>query len=501
MDPRLETRAGVLRGATEGGLAVFRGVGFAAAPKGPLRWLPPVAPPAWTGERDATRFGPAPPQNPDPIVARLGLSPDRTDEDCLSLNVWTPALDGARRPVMVWIPGGAFQTGSASAPLYDGSRLARRGDVVVVTLQYRVGVLGFAALPDAANLGLRDQIAALRWVREHAASLGGDPENVTVFGESAGAGSVVALLAMPAARGLFRRAIVQSAAPDGMLALDDAEARAALLLSKLGLGSGDREALVRLPVQSILDAQAAAAAERPWKTGMYSAPVVDGVHLPRRPLDAIAAGSAQGTDLLVGTTRDELGLYALGADPGAMSEALLHQIVAAQLPGSAADGRPRAEGVLETYRALHPEALPGQRFAILQTDLAMRVPSIRLAEAQARNGARVSMYLFTWPSPLEGGRLGACHALDLPFTFGNLDAPGMSEFAGAGAPAEALSAAMMDAWVAFARSGDPSHPAIGAWPAYEGERRATMELGARRRVLHAPLEAQRAMWERLGGVA
>jgi para-nitrobenzyl esterase len=501
MDPRLETRSGVLRGSAEKGLAVFRGVRFAAPPRGRLRFRPPEAESPWTGEREATQFGPAPPQNPDPIGARLGLAAETTDEDCLTLNLWTPALDAARRPVMVWIPGGAFITGSAAAPLYDGARLARRGDVVVVTLQYRVGALGFAMLPGAVNLGLRDQLAALEWVHEHASALGGDPENVTLFGESAGAGSVVALLAMPAARGRFQRAIVQSAAPDGMIARDDAEARAAVLLANLGVHAEDRAGLERIPVEAILSAQRSAASERPWKTGMYCAPVIDGEHLPRRPLDAIASGSAAGIDLLIGTNQDEMNLYAVGSDLSAMSDALVDQIFAAQISGNAADGRTHAAQILEAYRALHPEKLPSQIFALVQAELSMRIPSILLAESQGRQGGRVSMYLFSWPSPLEKGRIGACHALDLPFTFGNLDAPGMAEFAGEGARAEELSAAIINAWTAFARSGDPSHPSVGAWPAYDADRRATMELGTERRVLDAPLESQRALWDRLGSVA
>ena len=255
MRPVVETASGRLRGVERDGVRAFLGIPYAAPPVGPLRFAAPVPPAAWAGERDAGAFGPAAPQQPDALVTRLGLFPEGPQaEDCLTLNVWTPAA-GGRRAVMVWLHGGAFVGGSAGVPLYDGARLAREGDVVVVTLNYRIGALGFLALgPGRTNLGLRDQVAALAWVRRHAAAFGGDPERVTVFGESAGAGSLCALLAMPRARGLFGRAIVQSGAPAGVLSVAEAGERAAKLLAKLGLGPDDGPRLAAVPLADLLDA-------------------------------------------------------------------------------------------------------------------------------------------------------------------------------------------------------------------------------------------------------
>jgi para-nitrobenzyl esterase len=504
--PVLETDAGAVRGAREGALAVLRGVPFAAPPRGALRFRPPVQPEAWAGVRDATRFGPAAPQLAEPLSQRLGLAPRApVGEDCLNLNVFTPALDGARRPVLVWIHGGAFSTGSGSAAAYDGARLAARGDAVVVTLDYRVGALGFlhaAALPgfapDCADLGLQDQLAALRWVRAHADRIGGDPARVTVIGESAGAGSICALLAMPAARGLFAGAIALSPAAEGMLDAADAARRAERFLELAGLAPGEAALLAELPLEALLEAQRRFAAAGPWKLDMPFAPVLDGRTLPCLPVEAAAVGAARDVPLVIGTTADEMRLFSLSFDPAAIGEPILRAQLARVLRGAAPDGTPDAERVAEGLRALRAArrepAAPGDVLLAAQAELRLRFPAIRLAEAHARHG-RAYMHLFTWRSPLEGGRLGACHALDIPFALGTLDAPGMRDFAGAGPDAERLAGRCMDAWLAFARSGDPSHPGIGPWPCYDTGRRATMELGARCGVLDAPLEAERRLLE------
>ncbi len=507
MEPRVETASGRLRGTREGGVCVFRSIPYAAPARGALRFAPTPAP-SWTGERDATRFGPIPPQTDDALSARLGLCAELPQsEDCLSLNVFTPAPDAGRRPVLVWLPGGAFIHGTGAAPPYRGERLAARGDVVVVTINYRVGALGFLHLGGSgldgqpvSNPGLLDQLAALRWVREHAAELGGDADRITVFGESAGAGSLVALLAMPAARGLFRRAIVQSAAPEGWLRAEEAERRAHKLLGLLGLGDADPARLRDVPLDTLLDAQQRCAADGPYETGMLFAPVVDGTTLPERPLDRIAAGAASDVELMIGTTLDEMALYRLqGGFP--FTDELLPAVVGSQLPGDTAEGRPRAEVVIEGYRRLRGEQGRGtiapELFEAIQTDLSLRMPSTALAERHARHQPETRVYLFDWPSPLMGG-LGACHALDIPFTFGTLDLPGMREFAGDGPAARVLAGHVMDAWCGFASHGDPSHPGIGSWPRYDRERRATMRLGEKCGVVDAPYEAERALFETLG---
>jgi len=480
----------------------FRGVPYAEPPLGPLRFAAPRPAAAWSGVRDATRFGPAAPQRPDALVRRLGLFGDEPQaEDCLTLNVWTPGPGpGDRRPVLVWLHGGAFIGGTSGVPLYDGARLAREGDVVVVTLNYRVGALGFLYLgPGRGNFGLLDQLEALRFVARHAAAFGGDPDRVTVFGESAGAGSVCALLAMPAARGLFRRAIVQSAAPAGVLGPAEAAERTAKLLGKLGLGADDVGALREVPVEALLDAQERTHAEGPFAKGMLFMPVVDGELLPRAPLEAAAAGAARDVELLVGTTREEMRLYVLAVLGEGVGDALVPRILAAQLAGEVRDPAAAAARLAAGYRRLFAErglaASAAELFYALQTDLGLRWPSHLLAARHAAHQPRTWAYLFTWPSPLAGGELRACHALDLPFTFGTLAAPGMAELAGAGAEAEGLSARLRAAWVAFARDGDPSHPGLGAWPSFAPPRFATMELGARCGVLEAPFAAESALWE------
>jgi para-nitrobenzyl esterase len=499
LSPVAETALGPLRGREERGVLAFRGVPYAEPPVGALRFAPPRAPRPWAGLRDATRFGPVAPQRPEALVRELGLEPrGDASEDCLTLNVWTPALDG-RRPVLVWLHGGAFAGGSCDVPLYDGARLAREGDAVVVTVQYRVGALGFLYLgPGRANFGLQDQVAALHFVRRHAARFGGDPDRVTVFGESAGAGSVCALLAMPAARRLFRRAIAQSPAPAAVLASAEAAERAAKLLGPLGLAAGDLEGLRRVPVAELLDAQEKAEAEGPHRRGMLFMPVVDGEVLPTTPLRAAAAGAARGVELLIGTTREEMHLYALTGLGERIPEALLPRVFAAQLAGEVRDPEAVAGRLVAGYRRLLAAGgaapAPAELFYAIQTALGLRWHSALLAERHAAQQVRTYAYVFTWPSPARGGALRACHALDLPFTFGNLAAPGLGELAGGGPEAEALSERMRGAWLAFARSGNPSHPGLGEWPPCAPPRRAVMELGARCGVLLDPFAAERALW-------
>jgi para-nitrobenzyl esterase len=507
------TRAGRLRGAQCDGLRVFRGVRYAAPVAGALRFAAPVPEPRWDGVRDATLPAPIPPQRVDGLSKRLGILTDREyGEDCLALDLWTPACDAGQRPVLVFLPGGAFATGAGSSPIYDGAALARRGDVVVASVSYRVGALGFLCHPalgaDAANRGLLDQLAALRWLREHAARFGGDPNNLTVFGESAGAGSIVSLLALPAARGLFGRAIVQSAAPDGVLDRGEALRRAGSLFDRLRTpGESDAALAARLPalpLGALLDAQQACIEAGPHAKGMFFMPVIDGQLLRERPLDAIGRGSARDVELVIGTTQDEMKLFQLTQPAGfELSEALVEKIVEAQIPGAARDGRTRAARLVDGYRKLLAErgiAISGNElFAAIQTDFSLAIPSAQLARAHAAYQPLTHLYLFTQASPLEGGRLGACHALDLPFVFGTLDAPGAREFAGSDAGARRVSEQLMDAWIAFARSGDPSHAGIGRWEACTPKSLPTMELGPRCGMLapESPLLASRAIWESL----
>jgi para-nitrobenzyl esterase len=479
--PLLDTRSGRVRGRREGELCVFRGIPYAAPPVGALRFGAPQPASAWDGEREALEFGPAPPQRSDAMIEALGLLGEHEiSEDCLTLNVWTPGLDATERPVMVWLHGGAFANGTGAAPIYDGARIAGRGDVVLVTLNYRVGAWGFlhAEGLGPANRGLLDQIAALEWVRDHARALGGDPARVTVFGESAGAGSIVSLLAMPRAKGLFRRAIVQSAAPAGMIERVEATRRAAALLEALGLAD-DVARLSDVPVDALLDAQVGTLAQGVWSNGMYFSPVVDGDTLPAMPPLAIGEGCAAGIDLMIGTTLDEMRLFLWGVDPASVPESIVGPALAFELPGTRADGVPIASWARGRYEQLRRErgaaTDPASLMMAVQTDTRLRLPSQRVAEAHAALHSSTRVYDFTQPSRMPA--LGACHALDLPFTFGTLDAPGMPEFAGNGRAERAVSDAMIEAWTRFARTGDPSCEALGDWPRFAAPERMTMRIG------------------------
>jgi para-nitrobenzyl esterase len=508
MSHEVETTYGRLRGAEEDGLLVFRGIPFAAPPVGERRFRAPRRPESWSGVREATTFGPAAPQpqgamRRSPLFQNLAVTPpEQTDEDCLYLNVWTPAADGGRRPVMVWIHGGGFRSGSGSSPMYRGGTLARRGDVVVVTINYRLGALGFLYLPELgeANVGILDQVAALEWVHDNIAAFGGDPDNVTIFGESAGGKSVEVLLGTPAARGLFHRAIAQSTY-DPPMEPEAATRTAEGVLERLGLTRGDAEQLRSLPLDRLLAAVDAPVGARPDGAPALGGlvPVVDGQVIPRPPVEAVAAGAAREVPLIVGTTKDEMNLFqAMMPDGAAVSEDTLAERVAAQIPGGRDDPAlvRRAIATYRQARAARGEPCePRDILNAIATDRMFRAISLRLAEAQSRHQPKTFMYLFTWESTFNPA-LRACHGIDIAFTLGNWVGP-MAALAGDGPQARALSATVMDAWTAFARDGVPAAPNLPAWPPYEREGRRTMLLGRECAVVAAPQEAERRFWEEL----
>lgn len=497
----VETSLGRLSGSEADGVRSFRGIPYAKPPVGALRFRAPEPPEPWAHERDATRFGGSAPQPPLLLAALPGMDVGPQSEDCLYLNVYAPAgaRPGDRKPVLVWIHGGGFVIGSGSQPIYDGAPLVRRGEVVVVTINYRLGALGFLDLGEQGdeatpNAGILDQIAALRWVRENVEAFGGDPENVTIFGESAGGMSVGTLLGCPAARGLFRRAIAQSGACQGVHA--DRESSAAVtaaVLSAVGLATPNVRQLREVPVEKLMAAQQQVSLQMLTMGGRYLLPfqpVVDGAALARHPLDAVRAGSAAGVSLLVGTTRDEWNLFGF-MDPE------LRQLDAAKIAARIQQRLPHADGerIVAGYRASRPDADWTRLWLAIETDRVFRIPAIRLAEAQAAHAPAPYAYWFTWESPGFGGLLGACHAIEVPFVFGVLGMPGAEQFVGQGPEAEALAARTMDAWLAFARTGDPGHPDLPEWPAWDPKRRATLELGRTCRLHEDPLGAERAIWD------
>lgn len=498
---------GGLRGAAERGTCAFRGIRYAAAPVGALRFRPPQPPPSWRGTLRATRAGPICPQDRDLLEQYPDRRPRYTDEDCLRVNVWTPRPDGRRRPVMVFVPGGAFVVGAGSEPLYDGGPLARRGGVVVVTLNYRLGMLGWLELGrldpayrGSGNNGLRDQIAALRWVRRNIARFGGDPREITVFGESAGGISVSALLATAHPERLFRRAIAQSGS--GYLvhtrAYQEEIARRHIAIA----GVRSVRALLAMSASRILDIQKTAYDRAPLFSGdTYFAPYVDGAVLPGPVVRRVAAGSARKIDLLSGTTENETqywGLY----DP-----ALLTLPPAANpfFPGGLSARRAQ---ITATYRRDRPTATDGEISHAMLTDQLFRVPQIRLAQAQARWRPRNDFaYWFRWrraSTPAAGpyANLGAVHAIELPFVFGNLDLSWIPR-GRTSDPREivrrrTLSDRVMDAWISFALTGSPNARrgrGVPYWPAYGVRRRATMAWNLRPAVVDAPADRERRLWD------
>jgi para-nitrobenzyl esterase len=501
MSEIVETTAGKIEGTYKNGLHKFAGVPFAAPPTGSRRWLPPEPVARWSGVRPAQKFATTAPQNPMAIPVLNPPQPEPQDEDCLYLNIWTPGLDNTRRPVMFWIHGGGFTSGSGSTLAYNGRTLAKRGNTVIITTNYRLGALGFLNLneitggkiPATGNEGLLDQAFALGWVRDNIAAFGGDPDNVTIFGESAGGMSVACLLAMPKAKGLFHKAILQSGAAHTIYSKEQATHAATILLDILGTAPDDIDGLQSLSTKQLLAAQQELVAKGlDWKSGLGVLPfqpVVDGEVLPQPPLEAIANGSAKNIPVMIGTTSQEWKLFAvMDQQLPAMDEAKLLRRCQRLVPAEA------APNLIAAYRKALPKSglanTPAELFTAIQTDRLFRIPAIRLAEAQ-RQYQPVYVYLFTWTSPYMGGALGACHALELGFLFGTLE----ETFSGSKLPgADTLAKNLQDAWLAFARTGNPSSDSLGKWPPY-GDSRETMLLGRECTLAAAPFDEERRAWE------
>jgi para-nitrobenzyl esterase len=508
MEIVVDTALGKVTGVQEGDLQAFRGIPFAKPPVGALRLCAPEPPDPWSGVRPALEFAPSAPQNEVEFDLIPGLGVGRQSEDCLYLNVITPAADDGRRPVMVWIHGGAFIIGSGSQALYDTRPLALRGDCVLVSINYRLGALGFLHLADVcgeglgatANAGILDQVAALVWVRDNIAAFGGDPGNVTIFGESAGGMSVGTLMGMPAARGLFHRAIAQSGAAQTVSSAEEAGEVARLFLAKLGIEPADCEKLRGVSVGDILAAQTECALAIDADAGLRAfRPAVDSRSLPEHPLDAIRGGMSRDVSVIVGSCRDEWRLFGF-MDPAAakLDEAALIERIDRRVPGADAVGRLRGRGLVDAYRpAAAGGETPADLFLAIETDRVFGIPAIRLAEAQQAHQKNTFAYLVTWESPFLGGSLGACHGIDVPFVFGAIGSPGANAFAGEGPEAHALCERMMDAWIHFARSGDPNHPGLPRWPGYDPRRRATLFFGRRCEVQDDPGASRRRAWEGL----
>ena len=488
--PEVRTAAGAVRGRWEAGVAVFRGIPFAEPPVGALRLAAPRAVTWWSGVREAQSFGPPPPQGGG--FGAGAPAHDAADDNWLTLNVWSAEPGaGAGLPVMVWIHGGGYTYGMSSLPEYDGGRLALDGGVVVVTLNYRIGLEGFGQFEGVpANRGLLDQVAALEWVRDNIPAFGGDPGRVTVFGQSAGAGSVAALLAMPRAAGLFGRAVAQSVPGtffSAELAADIATSCAAELglrptLADLSTAAPDRLCAAGDTV-SAKTAQWARRWGLPAHRSILYAPVVDGDVLPVTPWAALAAGAGRDIELLVGHTRDEQRLFTA-------IEGLLGQVTPEQAAAALATFAPGPDGA-RRYRDAFPDAGSDELYELVHSDWLFRMPSLHLAEAQTGAGNRAHVYELAWPAPGMVGVLGACHGLDVPLVFGNLDRgqPALLIGESPSSEAEAVSAHMRAAWTAFAAHGSPG------WPLYDTERRLMQLFDTDPTVTAYPEQASRLIWQ------
>ncbi len=485
------TALGEVRGAvTDGGILAFKGIPYARPPEGELRFKPPQPAEPWEGTLEALDFGHISPQ----IYDEYEASEFPQSEDCLTLNVWTPGTEEADRPVMVWIHGGGWTGGSSLDPWYDGASFAEEGDLVFVSMNYRLGALGWLYLEEvggeeyaeSGNLGILDQVMALEWVRDNIEAFGGDPENVTVFGESAGSMSVSVLMGIPAAKGLFDKAIAESGALNTLRSPEYAASITRRYMEKAGVTSVDE--LNDLSLEDILEAQDELMGEE-FQSDTLFGPVIDGVVLPEPPLHAIAKGSAADVALLTGTNLDEVRLWSLYI-PGL--EAIPFDIALDAMPWLRETLLVPPEQIVESYQSRRPGASAGDITLAIGTDSIFRMPQIRLAEAQSAVQPDTWMYLFTWPSGIEN--LGACHAVELPFVFNLLGAGGVADLLGEDPPQE-LADIMHATWISFARSGDPNNDRLPAWPAYDVETRATMQLGLDPVVVEDPYGEERLLWE------
>jgi para-nitrobenzyl esterase len=492
-----ETSFGRVRGSDADGVKTFKGIPYGVSTAGPNRFRPPADPAHWSGVRDALEYGPSAPQR-DPAaapasgaglsVASAGLPPE--SEECLVLNVWTPALDGAKRPVMLWCHGGGFATGSGSSPVTDGGNLARRGDVVVVSINHRLNVLGFTYLGDligpelaqSGDAGMLDIVHALKWVHTNISRFGGDPGKVTVFGQSGGGRKVATLLAMPSAKGLFNRAIIESGATLKLVEREQAARVARELSAALELKKPSLHDLQAVPIDRLMRAYfATVRSMNVDQMTMGFSPTVDGNAVPRHPFHPTASDVSADVPLMIGSTRTELTLQT-DAAAFSLDDAALRRRVR-ELVGEAADG------IISIYRKANPPASASDLYFLIASDHRYGAPAMKIAERRAalRKGA-VYLYYFRWETPLDGGRLKSPHTIEIPFAFNNVQA---SRLTAGATGAQALADKVSDVWLAFARTGDPNTPALPRWPAFDATQRATMMFDNASVVQNDPLREQR----------
>ena len=484
----VETSYGNVRSVEQNGVETFRGIPFAKPPIGDLRWRAPEDPEPWAGIKDANEFGPCAIQStiPGDIGELIGLATHTTSEDCLYLNVWTPAVDNNKRPVMVWIHGGGNTAGAGSQPRINGEHLARIGDVVVVTCNYRLGVLGFLHAPElgaTGNEALLDQVKALRWVRNEIANFGGDPTNVTVFGQSAGGFDITQLMAMPAAEGCFDKAVPMS----GSLRTPVPAPRAHQSAETLAQRFDGFDKLRDVGADQLLRAQIELRGE------LANGPVLDGTVIDQETSKSLSEGRfTQDLPLMIGICRDESTLFTI-FDPRnqELTEETLLRILRNRFDDQAAE-------VLDAYKDDRSKAglrtAPIDILAARSTDEMFRMPAIQTAECHLEHSTNVWMYRFDHESPAQDGKLQACHSLDIPFVWGTYEIPTMQRFCGTGNHIASISEAVMQSYLRFARTGNPNNDLIPDWPTYDRSSRATILFNQEMEIANAPLDSVREYW-------
>ena len=486
----VETSSGKIRGLAQNGVHSFKGIPYGAPSGGSSRFMPPGKPRPWTGVRDAFELGFRCPQVTGGLIPEImavgGTEP--MSEDCLVLNVWMPSTGPAsKRPVMVWLHGGGFTNGSSGFTIYDGANLARNHDVVVVGINHRLNVFGFLYLSDiggekyahSSNVGMLDIVAALEWVRDNIGAFGGDPGNVTIFGQSGGAGKVSTLMAMPSAKGLFHRAIIESRPPEKGLPRGEASKTAEEFLARLGLKPDHIDQAQKLPMEQLV--KAIGARGTPENSALKLEPAVDGQSLPWEMFDPKATELSANIPLLTGSVEDEVAFFPNQVlDP--IDDSTLRQKVGQTLPKA---GGAQVDRLIAAYRTGRPNIGNTDLYLILASDATFRQNVLAEAERKAAGGkAPAYMYYFTWHSPARDGKLRAFHTIEIPFVFGNLDAG--KPMTGSGEDRSALSDRMSTAWVSFARTGNPNHAGLPHWPAFTSQERATMIFNNECKVVNDP---------------